>query len=369
MKASTRPPCSTSSRDPTRRSLGRAGAALLEAARAIPGTTDHGTTADQPAAEVRLAPNRERAAELGIAQLDVAEVLRVAGRPGVDVGFLRDPRDRFDSSYALNLSVGPGGGDRGQTARTLTLRSKSGRLAALSELTVPAENTGTPTIRRANRQRQVTIFMNTLPGTSEGRIVTDLARAEARLGLPAGYRGEVIGNAKELERTASAFVTAIVLSFIFMYLVLAAQFESWLHPITILVSLPLSVPFALVSLYLGGQSLNLFSMLGFLVLFGIVKKNSILQVDHILGLRRAGLARADAIITASVHRLRPILMTTLAFVAGLLPLVFSRGVGAGTNQAISIGVAGGQTLALCLTLLATPVVYATLDDLLADQPR
>ena len=343
--------------------LGRAGEALLEAARAIPGTTEHGTTADRPAAEVRLAPNRERAAELGIAQLEVAEVLRVVGRAGVDVGFLRDPRDRFDSSYALNLSVEAASGERGQTARTLTLRSKSGRLAALAELTVPAESAGTPTIRRANRQRQVTVFMNTLPGVSEGRVVTDLAQATERLGLPAGYRGEVVGNAKELEKTVSAFVTAIVLSFVLMYLVLAAQFESWVHPITILVSLPLSVPFALLSLYLGGQSLNLFSMLGFLVLFGIVKKNAILQVDHILGLRRAGLSRADAIIAANVHRLRPILMTTLAFVAGLLPLVFSRGVGAGTNQAISIGVAGGQTLALGLTLLATPVVYATLDDL------
>ena len=342
--------------------LVQASEALLDAGRKIPGTTDHGTTSGKPAAEVRLAPNRERSAELGVAQADIAEVLRVVGRSGLDVGFLRDPRDRFDASYALKLEVQSPRGHREQAARTLTLRSKSGRLTALSELTVPAEALGTPTIRRSNRQRQVTVFMNTLPGVSEGDVVAGLERAHARLGLPAAYRGEVVGNAKELERTVSAFITAIVLSFVFMYLVLAAQFESWLHPITILISLPLSLPFALLSLYVGGQSLNLFSMLGFLVLFGIVKKNAILQVDHILGLRRAGLPRAEAIIVANVHRLRPILMTTLAFVAGLLPLVFSRGVGAGTNHAVSIGVAGGQTLALALTLLATPVVYATLDD-------
>ncbi len=343
--------------------LARAGEALLRAARRIPGTTDHGTTSAPPGPELRLTTDRERAAELGIAQTDVADLLPLVGARGVEVGFLRDPRDVFDASYALSLSVEARAGDRAQAARTLTLRSSSGRLVPLAELTAPGEAAGTAAVRRANRQRQITVFMNTSPGASEQAVVDALDAARAELALPSAYRGEVVGNAKEMEKTASAFATAVALSFLFMYLVLAAQFESWLHPITILVSLPLALPFALFSLYLGGQSLNLFSLLGFLVLFGIVKKNSILQIDHTLGLRRAGLARPDAVIAASVHRLRPILMTTLAFVAGLLPLVFSRGIGAGTNRAVSIGVAGGQTLALALTLLATPVVYSALDDL------
>ena len=183
------------------------------------------------------------------------------------------------------------------------------------------------------------------------------------IGLPIGFNVEVLGGGRELETTVNDFLWMFALSVVFMYIILAAQYEHLIYPLVILLSLPIAIPFGLISLYWGGETLNLYSALGILVLFGVVKKAAILQVDQTNALRRQGIERHTAIMQANRDRLRPILMTTLSFVAGLLPLLIATGPGAEERRSIAILAVGGQTLSLALTLIAIPVLYTFFDDL------
>jgi HAE1 family hydrophobic/amphiphilic exporter-1 len=218
-------------------------------------------------------------------------------------------------------------------------------------------------IDRLDRERQVSVRASVAPGYALADRIEALRGTVAEMNLPTAYTTTVSGRARELERTFTEFIWAFILSIIFMYMILASQFESVTHPLTILLSLPLSVPFALLSLWGTGDTLNLYSALGVLVLFGVVKKNAILQIDHMNNLRAKGMERAEAIMQGNRDRLRPILMTTLALVAGMMPLALGTGPGAEERRSIAIVVIGGQSLSLLLTLIATPVVYSLLDDL------
>ncbi|HEX3696090.1 MAG TPA: efflux RND transporter permease subunit [Polyangia bacterium] len=333
---------------------------IVKQSKQIHGAVDVDTSFVSGNPEVVAAVNRRKAADLGVNVQDVA----AAGQlliGGVKVSRYEENGREYDILVRADQKY------RSSTDVLALLTVPSNRLGAVPLLDVvdlkAAE--GPSKIDRLARQRQVTFFANTIPGVGANEVGVAMESIVKSLNLPSQYRFAPFGQSKEIKRTGGAFVMAFGMAFIFMYLILAAQFESWLHPITILLGLPLTVPFALMSLLMFGQSLDIFTMLGILVLFGVVKKNAILQIDHINQLRRAGHSRRDAILHGNRDRLRPILMTTLAFVAGMLPLVTSKGIGAEFNRATAGPVVGGQILSLLLTLLATPIVYSLLDDLSA----
>jgi HAE1 family hydrophobic/amphiphilic exporter-1 len=338
--------------------LERYSAALRAKVADIPGLVDVDTTLNLGKPELSVHIDRAKAADLGVSIGDAAEALRLLVG-GDAVTTFNDGGEQYEVHLRAREE------DRTTEAAIAALSVPSSRVGAVSLDNIARfERDESPaTISRIGRQRQVTIVANMLPGTSQAGVQQQIADLAGTLNMDPAYRAGFTGRSRELNRTATAFISAIVLSFVFMYLILAAQFESWLHPVTILLSLPLTLPFALISIAIFNQSLNIFSGLGLLVLFGVVKKNSILQIDHANQLRAAGLNTYDAVMQASRDRLRPILMTTLAFVAGMVPLVVTQGVGSATNHAIGWVVIGGQTLVLVLTLVVTPVAYTLFDDL------
>jgi hydrophobic/amphiphilic exporter-1 (mainly G- bacteria), HAE1 family len=332
--------------------------AIVAKMKTIPGAVDIDTSLITGNPELVATVNRRKAADVGVNVLDVAGASQLLVG-GVKVSRYEEKGREYDIFVRAD--------ERYRTSvEALSLLSvPSAKLGTVPLLDVVdlARGVGPSKISRLARQRQVTFFANTKPGVGAAEVGSAMEKLVAEMKLPPEYRFAAFGQSKEIKRTGQNFMIAFGLAFVFMYLILAAQFESWLHPITILLSLPLTVPFALISLLIFKQSLDIFTMLGILVLFGVVKKNSILQIDHINQLRRQGQSRRDAIMHGNRDRLRPILMTTLAFVAGMLPLVTSKGIGAEFNRATAGPVVGGQVLSLLLTLLATPVAYTILDDI------
>jgi hydrophobic/amphiphilic exporter-1 (mainly G- bacteria), HAE1 family len=340
--------------------LNAASTKLVAKIKQIPGVSDVDSTATSGNPELQLKIKRREAADLGISANDLATTEQIA-IAGLKVSNYSEGGRLYD----INLRAKPEYREGRQDLSLFTVPSTNSGLAVVpfDQLVTYTDTTASTSINRYQRQRQITFSVNIATGASQQTIQTEIDKAYHDLNLGPQYQGQFGSFSKELGKSFVSFATVLVLAFTFIYLILSAQFESWIHPFTILVSLPLSIPFALFSLLLTGTSLNLYSMLGILVLFGVVKKNSILQVDHANQLREQGMARDEAVLHSSRDRLRPILMTTIAFVAGMLPLAFANGVGATTNRSAGDIIIGGQTLSLALTLVATPVIYTLMDDL------
>jgi HAE1 family hydrophobic/amphiphilic exporter-1 len=307
--------------------------------------------------ELRIVPDRERMSDLGVSLQTVSSTLNVlvGGSPSA-------------SSRTARSNTTSGSGPSARTART---PRRSGRSASLpprpttrwssSRASSGSSRARGPTRSSATGARRQVVVSANLDGKDVGTAVAELTAHLDGMGLPAGYSYQFLGDAKRLAESNSNFATGFLLAAIFMYMILAAQFESLIHPISIMAALPLTIPCAVLSLIVLGTNLDIFAMLGVFMLFGIVKKNGILQVDATNQLRLAGLPRDEAILRANRTRLRPILMTTVMLVAAMIPMALGEGPGAGTRASMAKVILGGQALSLVLTLLVTPIAYSLFD--------
>ena len=330
--------------------------------RELPGVADVDSTYETGKPELRILINREKAADLNVSAASIATAMRTMVGGDEQATTYREGDDRYDVMLRVNKQFR----SSPEALSRLYVPSTTLGNVPLANVARLERSIGPIGIDRYNRQRQILISASVTGNQSLGNVVTAAEDAIRDMNFGPEYHSQTLGKTKELARAGKSYMFAFGLSIIFMYMILASQFESFVDPITILLSLPLSIPFALISLILMGENFSIvYTSVGILVLFGIVKKNSILQVDHIKALRREGVPRAEAILKGCEDRLRPILMTTLALVAGMIPLALGSGAGSGTRRTVAIVVIGGQSLCLILTLLVTPVFYSLFDDVAA----
>jgi HAE1 family hydrophobic/amphiphilic exporter-1 len=325
--------------------------------RSIPGVAEVDTNFQPTQPELRVLVDRVRAADLGVSIDSLAGNIRTLVG-GELISTLKDGDDQFDVQLRLDQEF------RNDPAKmaNLLVPASGGRVVRVSDVAQLKSENGPSRIDRYQRQRNINAYAN-LDKIALGEAVVAAKEKINELDLKPGYQVVFTGSARTLATASNDFTLAMLLAVAFIFMVLASQFNSVIHPITIMTALPLSLPAGLLALLIAGKTLNIYSGIGMLMLFGIVKKNSILQVDYTNTLREGGMERHEALIAANHVRLRPILMTTVAIVAGMLPIALGRGAGAGSRASMAITIIGGQMLCLLLTLLVTPVVYSYFDDL------
>jgi hydrophobe/amphiphile efflux-1 (HAE1) family protein len=316
--------------------------------------TDIDTDYREGMPEVRVVPDREKTRAFGVSIADVSTSID-ALMGGQIAGKFSKGGHRYDVRVRLEEIERKNPDD----IKRLDVRNNRGELIPISSVVKLEERMSLQGISRQNRQRAITVFANVARGSSQAKAIEEIQRLSKNI-LPSGYFIQVSGSAKTFQESMSSLVAALVLGILVSYMVLASQFNSFLHPLTVLVALPFSVSGAFLALLIANQSLNIFSMIGLILLMGIVKKNSILLVDFTNQLREEGMGVEAALIKACPVRLRPILMTSIATIAGALPAAFAIGPGAESRIPMAVSVVGGVLVSTVLTLFVVPCVYSLL---------
>jgi HAE1 family hydrophobic/amphiphilic exporter-1 len=330
----------------------------LEGALKMPGIAEAKLSLSVSNPEIHVAVDRRRAADLGVRMSTVGNTLRLAVAGDDQISFFKEGQEQ----YPVKIRVLENQRRNAEEIGKLTVPAPSGPVR-IDNIARIERGLGPSQLQRSNRQFTVQLMSDVAPGHALDEASNDIRKLFADLNMPPEMTFRMQGQSKILDETTTNMIMAIGLAMIFVYMVLASQFESFIQPIVIMLVLPISVPFALFTLWVTGRTLNLWSALGMLLLLGIVKKNSILQVDYANTLRAEGTPLRQAIVEACRTRLRPILMTTFAIIAGLIPTALGLGIGGGGRAAIAVTVIGGQSLCLFLTLLLVPVAYVKFDAL------
>ncbi len=327
--------------------------------REFKGMVDVNPTLNLNTPELQVKVDRQRASDLGVRMGDIASTVRLMFSGQDEISSFKEGSEQ----YPVTMQLAQAQRDNpDMLARLMVPSSKAGQVR-LESLATIRRGAGPSFLQRYNRQFQISVGANLAAGTPLGNAAAYTRKAINEMNLPPGYNYVTSGQVRILEQTTTNLLLAMGLASIFMYMVLAAQFESFSHPFVIMLTLPLSIPFALLSLWVTGRALSLWSSLGVFLLLGIVKKNGILQVDYTNRLRQEGMALRDALLEANRVRLRPILMTTMSIVAGLIPVAIGIGAGSEQRAAIAVTIIGGQMLCLVLTLVVVPVAYEFLAEL------
>jgi len=331
---------------------------LLAEAQKTPSIVDPKLSLSVSNPELHVAVDRRRAADLGVRMAMIGSTLRLAVAGDDQISFYKEGQEQ----YPVKIRVLQNQRRDAQEVGRLTVPSPTGPVRIDNIARIEA-GLGPSALQRSNRQFTVMLSGGVAPGHALDEASNDIRRIMNSIGMPPTMSFRMQGQSRILDETTANLILAIALAMIFVYMVLAAQFESFVQPVVIMLVLPISVPFALFTLWITGRTLNLWSALGMLLLLGIVKKNSILQVDYANVLRSKGMPLREAIVESCRTRLRPILMTTSAIIAGLIPTSLGLGIGGTGRAAIAITVIGGQGLCLFLTLLLVPVAYVKFDAL------